>query len=344
MSVLFSPIAIRDVDFRNRIVMPPMVRSTPSMPRKVVETGGRVTEEVLEHYRRRASAGTGMIIVEATAVDADGRVWKNGLGAFADDHVPGLTRLAGSIRAEGAVASIQLVHGGPQGSPDVTGCETVGPSPVAPSEGKPVPRALTIEEIQTIEQRFADAAARAAEAGFDAVEIHGAHGYLLDSFLSKRRNRRNDAYGGPMAGRMRFLVEACRRVQSRVGERVLVVCRISIHNKLDEGFSQSELIELVQGLEQAGIDILHVSTDGAFKGYFDTNRTIGKWIKEITDLPTIVAGGLGDPKDAERLLVGGHADLTAVGTAMLEDPDWARHAGAVLSGRPRYTHAQQSKT
>ena len=160
MSSLFSPITIGRVKLRNRIVMPPMVRGFPSMPRKVADTAGRVTEAVVEHYRRRAGAGTGMIIVEATAVDADGRAWHQGLRAFADEHIPDLARLASAIRAEGAAASIQLVHGGPQGSPSVTGCETVGPSAVAPSRGKPVPRALTVEEIHTIQQRFADAATR----------------------------------------------------------------------------------------------------------------------------------------------------------------------------------------
>jgi 2,4-dienoyl-CoA reductase-like NADH-dependent reductase (Old Yellow Enzyme family) len=312
--------------------MPPMVRGYPSMPREVAETGGRVTDAVVEHYRRRATAGTGMIIVEATAVDADGRAWPQGLRAYADEHIAGLARLASAMRAEGAVANIQLVHGGPQGSPSVTGRETVGPSAVAPSAGEPVPRPLTVDEIQTIEQRFAEAAARAAEAGFDAVEVHGAHGYLLDSFLLRQRNRRTDAYGGQMAGRMRFLLETCRHVRSLVGDRILLDCRVSFHNKRDEGFSQPELVELVQGLEGEGVDILHVSTDGAFREYFDTGKTIGKLVKEATDLPIIVAGGMRQPDEAERLIAEGHADLAAVGTAMLEDPDWSGTARAALEG------------
>ena len=209
---LFSPMTIRQAAFRNRIVMPPMVRMIPSMPREVARTRGRVTEEVLEHYRRRAAAGTGMIIVEATAVDPGGCMWEDGLNVYADEHVPDLARLAACIRAEGAVANIQLVHGGPQASPDVTGCETVGPSPVAPSSGKSVPRELTLEGIEAIEQQFEDAAVRVGKAGFDAVEIHGAHGFLPDSFLSRRRNQRSDVYGRTLAGRPRFLVETCGRV------------------------------------------------------------------------------------------------------------------------------------
>ena len=253
MSSLFSPISIKQVEVRNRIVMPPMVRMEPSMPREVVDTNGRVTKAVLEHYRRRAAAGTGMIIVEATAVDAAGRVWEQGLKAYADGHVPDLAQLAQCIRSEGAVANIQLVHGGPQASPTVSEHETVGPSSMA-IEGKPPCHELTIGEIQAIEKLFEDAAWRAVEAGFDAVEIHGAHGYLLDSFLSSARNRRTDTYGGTNAGRMRMILETCRCVRSRIGERALLDCRISVHNHRDEGFSHDDLLELVQGLEGSGID------------------------------------------------------------------------------------------
>ena len=341
MSLLFKPMTIGGVRFRNRVVMPPMVRGVPSMDRAVVGTDGSVTEAVLEHYRRPARAGTGMIIIEATAVDPEGRAWQQGLNAWSDDDLPGLARLAASIKAGGAVANIQLVHGGPQGSSRVTGLPTVGPSSVAPSAGKAAPRTLSTDEILAIEQRFEDAAARAVEAGFDAVEIHGAHGFLLDSFLSKKRNRRTDEYGGALAGRMRFLVETCRRVRERIAAHALLGCRISIHNKADEassgneGFSSSDLTELVEGLAATGIDLLHVSTDGAFRGYFGSSKPVGQWVKEMTvtettDMPVIVAGGLRRPEDAERVLTDGIADFAAVGTAMLKDPEWSRRAWEAL--------------
>jgi 2,4-dienoyl-CoA reductase-like NADH-dependent reductase (Old Yellow Enzyme family) len=300
------------------------------MPREVVETEGQVTDVVVDHYRRRAAAGTGLVIVEATAVDEEGRAWQHGLNAFADRHTPGLARLADGIRSAGAVAGIQLVHGGPQGSSQVTGVRTVGPSAVAPSVGRPAPRALEIGEIHAIEARFADAAERAVKAGFQVVEIHGAHGFLLDSFLMQARNRREDAYGGSLAGRMRFLLETCRAVRERIGDTVVLDCRISIFNKSGD-FGREDLAELVEGLEQTGLDLLHVSTDGAFKGAFGTHRTIGQWVKDLTDLPIIVAGGLSEPAEAERLVADGHADLVAVGRAMLKDPEWTRHAREVLA-------------
>jgi 2,4-dienoyl-CoA reductase-like NADH-dependent reductase (Old Yellow Enzyme family) len=127
-----------------------------------------------------------------------------------------------------------------------------------------------------------------------------------------------------------MLLETCRCVKLRIGGRALLDCRISIFNKREESFSAADLRDLVRGLENAGLDLLHVSTDGAFKGYFGTTRTIGHWVKEITHLPVIVAGGLGDPADAERAVAEGHADFAAVGTAMLDDPDWTRHAAQKL--------------
>lgn len=330
MSALFTPLTVKHVHFRNRIAMPPMVRLVPAMSRELTETGGQVTDPVIEHYRRRAAAGTSLIIVEATAVDPGGRVWPQGLNAYADEHIPGLARLAEAIRAEGAVAAIQLVHGGAQGSRELSGGELVGPSAVAAEDSSAIPRALTIAEIQAIEERFAAAAARAVAAGFQAVELHGAHGYLLDSFLSRQTNRRTDAYGGDLAGRMRFLLETCRQVKVCLAGRALLDCRISIFNKRDEGLTAADFAQLLRGLEGAGIDLLHISTDGAFKGYFGGAKTIGQWAKESTAVPVIVAGGLRRPQQAERAIAEGHADLAAVGTAMLKDGDWSRHAQAAL--------------
>jgi NADPH2 dehydrogenase len=332
MSILFSPITVKNKIFRNRVVFPPMVRLAPSMSRQVSETEGEITAAVLEHYGSRARAGTGLIIVEATAVDAAGRVWKHGLSGYADEFLPGLKRLADCIHAEGALAGIQIVHGGPESSPRITGHPAVAPSAVASSDGGAAPRALTVDEIKAIQQRFADAAERAAQAGFDVVELHGAHGYLLDSFLSTRLNQRTDEYGGEIENRSRMLVETCEIVKARLNGRALLDCRISVFNKREEGFARRDLEYLVRHLEAAGIDLLHLSTDGAFKGYFDSDKTIQEWAREYVTLPIIVAGGLGNPYDAERALGQHNMDFAAVGTAMLKDPEWTRHAREILDG------------
>ncbi len=324
MAALFSPITVRETVFRNRVVMAPMVTGLGGEE-------GTVTEAVVDHYRARAAAGTGTIIVEATAVAARGRVWRGGLGAFSEEQVPGLARLAAAIREEGAVAAIQLVHGGPQTSVELSG-ERFGPSAVAPPNGGGLPRALTVEQILEIEEQFAQAARRVVEAGFQMAEIHGAHNYLLDSFLSAQFNVRRDEYGGDLEARMRVLVETGRRTRSALPAGALLGCRISIFNKAPEEFTREEFRLLVRGLAEAGIDVLHLSTDGALKGHFGSHRALGAWAKEFAALPVMVAGGLGDPQEAERAVAGGAADFAAVGSAMMEEAEWTRRAEEALGG------------
>ena len=322
MQPLFQPITVRDITFHNRIVMPPMVS-------RLGNDAGGVTDEVVQHYAARAQAGTGYIIVEATAVDPGGRCWPLGLCLYDDHFIPGFARIAEAIHARGAVAGIQLVHGGPQASPELSGGEIVGPSALPIAEGAAVPRAMTLTEIKAIEERFADAAARAVQAGFDVVEVHGAHGYLLDSFLSTARNQRVDEYGGSIVKRMRILVETCRLVRERMAGGLLE-CRISMYNKRDEDFSLMDYRQLVAALDAVGIDLLHLSTDGAFKSYFDTDLPLGRLAKEVTRVPVIMAGGLANPVDANRVIADGNADFAAIGSAMFEDPAWAKSAHEVL--------------
>jgi len=324
MSALFSPIEVKGVRFKNRVAMPPMVTLK-------ADAEGCVTDVILEHYAARARAGTGLIIVEATAVES-GAVWKGGLAAFEDEHTPGLARLAKRIHEEGGFAAIQLVHGGPQASVEVTDGKRVGPSAVTPPDDGPIPRGLAVDEIQTIEGSFVEAAARAIKAGFDGAEIHGAHNYLLDTFLSAKYNVREDAYGGSIRGRMRMLAETCRRAKERIGDGGLVWCRISIFNKLEEGFTKADLETLVPGLAETGIDMVHISTDGVFKEHFDSGKSIGQLVKGLCDLPVIAAGGLGDPVDAERAVAEGHCDFAAVGNAMYEDAGWTGRARDALGG------------
>jgi len=303
--------------------MPPMVREHG-------DDDGCVTDDVVAYYRRRAAAGTGLIIVEATAVEPAGRTWPGGLCAYTPAHLPGLRALAGAIHAEGAAALLQLVHGGPKATPRVSGRETVAASAVQPSGSRAMPRALTVEDVRRTQLHFAGAAELAMEAGFDGVEVHGAHGYLLDAFLSRKYNVRDDEYGGSMENRVRVLTETCRSVREWAGAGALLACRFSLFNKLHEGFSPADLATLVRGLEAGGVDLLHVSTLAVFGEYFDTGRSLGQLVKELTDLPTIVAGGLREPADAERAVSQGHGDMAAVGTAMMRDADWSRRAAGLL--------------
>ncbi len=331
MSLLFEPITIGTATLRNRIALPPMVRFAPPMSPEITNTGGEITDRVIEHYRQRA-AGMGMITVEATCIDPGGRTWANGLNAHADEHLPGLARLAAAIRAEGCLACVQIVHGGPHASTELVG-QTVGPSAVRPSPSAPLPRELTLAEIGAIRQRFVEGADRVVRAGFQAVDLHGAHGYLLDSFLSAARNQRTDIYGGDIAGRVRLMAETCAQVVAAVGSRALVGCRFSLFNKQPGEIGLEETRVVVNALAAAGLDFLDLSSGGVFKPWFGESRGIGQWVKSLTDLPVIVAGDLVTPQDAERALAEGHGDVTAIGRAALSDPQWAEHARATLEPR-----------
>lgn len=325
MSLLLTPLTIGSFTLRNRIALPPMVITLAPGLGSIAGDGDPVTDQHIAHYSRIARAGTGLICVEATCVSEGGRCWAQGLGAYADEHVPGLARLAAAIKAEGALAAVQLVHGGPQASADLVG-RPVGPSETPSTGDNPGVHELTLAELAAVQDDFVAAAERAAAAGFEAVVVHGAHGYLLDSFLIEARNRRTDAYGGSLAGRARMMVETCAKVKAALGDRLLTLCRISIWNKAEGEFAPEALRELVSALEGTGLDGLDISTDGILLPCFGEAKGVGQWVKEMTDLPTVIAGGVQTPEQAEQVLAEGHADLVAVGKAMLADPDWARQA------------------
>jgi NADPH2 dehydrogenase len=325
---LFTPLTVKHLTLPNRVAMPPMVSGGFA---ERGDTGGIVSAPVMEHYARRAQAGTALIIVEATAVDEGGRCWPTGLGAWSDDHLPGLRRLAEAIHEGGAVAAIQLVHGGPQGNSQLSPQGLVGPSDLPATEKRPSVRGLTVEQIKAIEQRFVEAAGRVVEAGFDGVELHSAHGFLLDSFLARERNHRTDQYGGEMKNRARMLEETLEQVRAQLPPSALVWPRVSVFNHLEEGFTVDDLREVVLAVDAAGAEIIHLSTDGALRPCFGEARSLGQWVRGFTELPLILAGGLGDPHDAERLVAEGHGDLAAVGSAMLQDADWTAHAREALT-------------
>ena len=331
MSALFTPLTVKHLTLPNRVVMPPMVCVGLPELAELGDCEGRVSAPWVQHYARRAQAGTALIIVEATAVDEGGRCWPTGLGAWSDDHLPGLRRLAQALHQGGALAALQLVHGGQQSDPHLSPQGLVGPSDLPATEDRPPVRSLTVEEIKAIEQRFVEAAWRAVEAGFDGVELHGAHGFLLDSFLSPERNHRTDQYGGEVKNRARVLGETLQQVRSQLPPDALVWPRLSVFNHLGEGFTADDLREVVMAVEGAGAELIHLSTDGALQPCFGEARTLGQWVRGFTALPLIIAGGLGDPHAAERLIAEGHGDLAAVGSAMFQDPDWTAHAREMLT-------------
>jgi 2,4-dienoyl-CoA reductase-like NADH-dependent reductase (Old Yellow Enzyme family) len=231
-----------------------------------------------------------------------------------------------AICAGGAVAGIQLVHGGPQADPALTGGVTVGPSEVAPAVGEPEPVELTSAQVLEIEERFLAAAVRAANAGFEFIELHAAHGYLLDSFVSPIRNHRGDAFGGTMANRMRIISDILLRLKARLGGRAAVGARISVFNHIADGFGMADLQAMVRILQDCGSDFVDLSVDRALRRAFGAELTMGQVARGATQLPVLVAGGITTPVDAETVIAEGHGDIVCVGRAMLASADWSERA------------------
>ncbi|HSR11573.1 MAG TPA: NADH:flavin oxidoreductase, partial [Thermodesulfobacteriota bacterium] len=208
---LLSPGTIGSMKIRNRIVMPPMVRNFAT-------TDGVITPTLIDHYAARAKGGAGLIIVEASYVQASGRVWHQGIGIDDDRHIPGLGALTHAVKQWGSKIEIQLVHGGRQSTSAVSKLPVVAPSAVPCPVTGSFPRELTTQEVADLVEAFAQAARRAKIAGFDGVELHGAHGYIMSQFFSRHVNRRGDKYGGDIKGRATIAVEAIQRIRQLVGE------------------------------------------------------------------------------------------------------------------------------
>jgi NADPH2 dehydrogenase len=330
MAGLFSPLTVRNFTLKNRIVLPPMANN-------MADDSGAITTKHIKHYARRAEAGVGMVIVEHAYVQVAGRVNSKQLGIHDDALIPGLSRLVETVKASGAVVGIQITHGGGKAKR-----ETAGGDPVAPSAGV-VPgasesaAALSADQIVHIVEAFVAAARRAIAAGFDFVEIHGAHGYLLNQFLSPLTNRRDDVYGGNLTGRLRLPLQVVRAVRQVVDTNHLLLYRLGASDYLDGGLSESDGQQAAKLLAAAGIDVLDISGglcgadlpgwDQQSQGYY---VPLAAGVRAGVDVPVIGVGGITDPRAADEFIQTGQVDLVAIGRAMLADANWASAARALL--------------
>lgn len=333
MARLFDPIAIRGMEVPNRIVM-------PSMTTRLAAPDGEVTPELIRYFAARAQGGAGLIIVEMCSPDPAGRHRARELGIYHDRFVPGLRELTFRLRAAGSRAAIQIGHAGGHTRQDVTGHAPVAPSAVPhvvqEVDTRPVvPEALTREGIRAVVQAFAEAAERAKRAGFDAVELHGAHGYLIAQFLSPLDNLRDDEYGGPLRNRARFALEVIDACRKRVGDFPLIF-RFSADEYAPGGFTLEEAKELACWLVEAGVDVLHVSA-GCYRSVPSGDLMIPPMaypegmflhlagaVKGVVRVPVIAVGRLHAPEIAEMAVREGHADMVALGRQLIADPEWPR--------------------
>ncbi|MGB9714645.1 MAG: FAD-dependent oxidoreductase [Candidatus Bathyarchaeales archaeon] len=323
MDKLFEPFQISVMKLKNRIVMPPMGTNFSN-------EDGTVTQRLINYHVERAKGGIGLIIVEGAYVEPRGKGSIRQLGVDNDNKIPGLRKLAAAVKENGAKVALQLFHGGRQSHSSIIGTQPVSASEVPCRLTGETPRALTIPEIEELVEIFAEAARRVKEAGFDAVEIHGAHGYLINQFLSPLTNRRTDQYGGDIKKRARFLLEILERVREKVGKDYPVLCRINGDDYIEGGIKLEEAKTIAKMLEANGVDALHVS-GGIYDSPIPVTTApmalprgvmvhLAAGIKEVVNVPVIAVGRLDDPKLAEEILQQGKADLVSMGRALLADP------------------------
>lgn len=326
---------IGQMEVKNRMVMPPMLT-------RYASEEGYVTERTKSYYEARAQGGAGLIIVESCYVHQDARAYENMLGISDDKFIPGMSELVQAVHRHSAKIAVQLEHGG-----KASLTKPVVPS-VLPNLGGKVPKVLTVDDIAEIVACFADAAVRAKVAGFDGVEIHGAHGYILAQFLSRSSNKRQDIYGGELKNRARFLIEVIKAVREAVGANYPVWCRINGREYgVEEGVTPEEAQETARMAEDAGVDAIHVSAYGPaspgndpifYKVVDPLNSPVftpaiiadlAEGVKKAVTVPVITTGRI-TPEAGERILAEGKADLISIGKGLLADPELPNK---VCSGR-----------
>ncbi|WP_028563002.1 NADH:flavin oxidoreductase/NADH oxidase [Paenibacillus pinihumi] len=326
MNDLFSPFTIKGLDLKNRIVMPPMCQYS------VDKKDGVATEWHYMHYVSRAIGGTGLVIVEMTDVEPDGRISDFDLGLWSDDQIPALKRIVDACHSYGAKVGIQIAHAGRKAEDAEV---PVAPSAIAFDEKSKQPRALTTEEVKGQVEKFRAAVARAVQAGFDTIELHGAHGYLIHQFHSPLTNKRDDEYGKDLTLFGRQVIQAAK---AEMPEDMPLLMRISAIEYVEGGYGIQESIAFAKEYQDAGVDVFHISAGGegpiAAWGRPGTHAAyqvpLAKQIKESLDIPVIAVGRLDDPILANAVIGNEEADLVAVGRGMLRNPYWALETASKL--------------
>ncbi len=350
---LFSPFAVRGLTLRNRIAVSPMCQYS--------STDGFATDWHLVHLGSRAVGGAGLVFTEAAAVSAPGRISPHDLGIYDDRHVEPLARAVRFVRSHGAAAGIQLAHAGRkastkrpwEGGAPLTAAEgawpVIGPSPLPFADGYPTPQALSEAGIQAIIADFRHAARRALAAGFDLIELHAAHGYLLHSFLSPLSNQRTDAYGGNLENRMRFVREVAATVRGIIPDAMPLFVRISATDWTDGGWDVEQSVVLARALAKDGVDLIDCSSGGGVAkaripigpGY---QVPLAEQVRRAAGIPTAAVGMITEPAQADTIVRAGQADLVLLARAFFRDPYWPLHAARTLghdiAWPPQYVRAR----
>lgn len=348
LPALFRPFALRGVIFNNRVFVTPMCQYCAE--------DGHTVDWHYAHHGRFSLAGPGGACVEASAVTRNGRITPGCLGIYLDSHIDGLAKIVSIYHNQGIPVGIQIAHSGRKGSAAVplegaaplaecdpaSAWETIAPSAVPMMEGWPSPRSMTADEIHEMLDAFATAAGRAVQAGFDFIEIHGAHGYLVNSFFSPISNRRRDEWGGPeIDNRLRFPLSVAKCVRSAMPDSMPLLFRTSVVDGFEGGVSLADTLKLAAGLKASGVDLIDCSSGGIIgpsgralqdpePGYL---VPYAKAIREGADMATMAVGLIIEADQANTVIDTGSADMVAMGRQLLEDPNFIFHAARQL-GHP----------
>ena len=344
-SALFQPLTLRGVTFANRIWVSPMCQYSAD--------NGVASSWHDVHIGSFSTGGAGLIMMEASGVTPEGRISTKCLGLWNDNQTDRLRPIVDFAHSFGAKIGIQLAHAGrkgsclppwsehPMASKEEGGWESVAPSPISFGGKYPVPRELTISEIQELVRSFADAAQRVASVGFDLVEIHAAHGYLIHQFLSPLSNQRSDDYGGSFENRVRFIIDIVKAVRVVIPDSMPLFVRISATDWLEGGWTIDDSIELSKTLKNCGVDLIDVSSGGTSSGAPvpvgpGYQVPLAHQIRVESQIPTSAVGMITDPQQAEAIIAEGRADAVMLGREMLRNPRWAFHAAHVLGAEVKW--------
>lgn len=334
MNRIFSPITIKNLHIRNRIMMAPMCMYSSN-------ENGYANEWHFTHYETRAIGGVGLVMVEATAVESRGRITGEDLGIWDDSQIEGLSEIVRRVKRNGSKIGIQLAHAGRK-------CEAKGEDIIAPSPIKfdshsltyKKPRKMELDDIEEVFEAFRKAAERALLAGFDIIEIHGAHGYLINQFLSPVTNERKDEYGGSIEKRAAFLREIIKRARLSWPDEKPVCLRVSAEEYCEAGNRPHDVADIINIVKDEGIDIVNVSSGGlvsapvpAYEGY---QTRFAETIKQITGLPVISGGLISKPSMADEIIRNERADMVFFGRELLRNPYWPLQASKELGDELEY--------
>lgn len=325
MSSLFQEFQVKDLIIKNRIVMAPMCMY-------MAEYDGCANDWHFVHYITRAVGGVGLIILEATGVENRGRITSKDLGLWDDEQIEGLKRIVKSCHKQGAKVGIQLAHAGRKS--EVLEEPSIAPSPIAFSEAYRIPTEMSQTDIRNVIKAFRDAAIRANIVGFDTIEIHAAHGYLISEFLSPLTNKRNDEYGGNEENRARFLKEILAEVNAVWPENKPIMVRVSTEDYEDGGNNDDTVANIINSLKYNRIDLVDVSSGGVvnvnMKVYPGYQVRYAETMKRVADLPVITGGLITSPLMAEEILQNKRADFIFLGRELLRNPYWPLEAARQL--------------